>query len=99
MNKKEFTQSVAAASSLSQKDAALAINAVLHVVTTAMQQGDRITLPGFGSFTAKDRPARMGRNPRTGAAIKIAAKKIVKFTPGAGLEIAGKPVRATRAKK
>ena len=97
MNKKEFTQSVAAASGLSPKDAALAVNAALDVIASAMQQGERITLPGFGSFAVKDRPARMGRNPRTGAQIRIAAKKVVKFTPGAGLEIVGKPTR--KAKK
>lgn len=96
MNKKEFTQSVAAASGLSQKDAAVAVNAVLDVITTTMQQCERIAFPGFGSFAVKDRPARMGRNPRTGAQIKIAAKKVVKFTPGSGLEIVGKPARKAR---
>lgn len=97
MNKKEFTQSVAAASGLSTKDSALAVNAVLDVIATAMQQGGRIALPGFGSFAVKERPARTGRNPRTGEKLKIAAKKVVKFTPGAGLEIVGKPAR--KAKK
>ena len=97
MNKKELTNSVAAMSGLSLKDASLAVNALLSVISTNMQQGGRVSLPGFGSFSVKDRPARMGRNPRTGAQIKIAAKKVVKFTPGAGLEIVGKPAR--KAKK
>lgn len=87
MNKKELMGSVAATSGLSVKDASLAVNAILHVLTANLQQGNGITLPGFGSFVVKDRAARMGRNPRTGASIKIAAKKIVKFNPGKGLEI------------
>lgn len=98
MNKTELTNNVAATSGLSQKDAALVVNAVLHVITTTMQQGDEVVIPGFGSFKVKDRPARTGRNPRTGESIKIAAKKVVKFTPGTGLEIVGKPARKAKKK-
>lgn len=98
MNKKEFTQSVAAASGLSMKESALAVNAVLDVIASTMQQGGRISMPGFGSFALKERPARTGRNPRTGESIKIAAKKVVKFTPGTGLEIVGKPARKAKKK-
>ncbi len=92
MNKTELMNSVTAASGLSMKNVSLAVNALLAVISTNMQQGNDVVIPGFGSFRVKDRPARMGRNPRTGAQIKIAAKKVVRFTPGAGLEIVGKPV-------
>lgn len=100
MNKTELMNSVAAASGLSMKNASLAVNALLAVISTNMQQGNDVAIPGFGSFKVKDRPARMGRNPRTGAQIKIAAKKVVKFTPGAGLEIVGKPApKSAKSKK
>lgn len=100
MNKTELMNSVTAASGLSMKNASLAVNALLAVISTNMQQGNDVVIPGFGSFRVKDRPARMGRNPRTGAQIKIAAKKVVRFTPGAGLEIVGKPAsKSAKSKK
>lgn len=100
MNKTELMNSVTAASGLSMKNASLAVNALLAVISTNMQQGNDVVIPGFGSFRVKDRPARTGRNPRTGAQIKIAAKKVVKFTPGAGLEIVGKPAsKSAKSKK
>lgn len=100
MNKTELMNSVAAMSGLSLKDASLAVNALLSVISTNMQQGNDVVIPGFGSFRVKDRPARLGRNPRTGAQIKIAAKKVVRFTPGAGLEIVGKPAsKSAKPKK
>ncbi len=100
MNKKKLMNSVTATSGLSMKNASLAVNALFAVISTNMQQGNDVVIPGFGSFRVKDRPARMGRNPRTGAQIKIAAKKVVKFTPGAGLEIVGKPVpKSAKSKK
>lgn len=67
------------------------MEAVQHVIKESLQKGEPIAIPGFGSFSVKERPGRMGRNPRTGAQIKIAAKKVVKFNPGSGLDIASKP--------
>lgn len=87
MNKKELMNSVAATSGLSVKDASLAVNATLHVLTANLQQGNGISLPGFGSFAVKDRAARVCRNPKTGVKIKVAAKKVVRFKPGKSLEI------------
>lgn len=92
MNKTELTNSVAAVCGLNVKNAALAVNAVLAVISTNMQQCIDVVIPGFGSFKVKDRPARTGRNPRTGTAIKIAARKVVVFKPGSSLKIAGKAV-------
>ena len=100
MNKTELIGKVAAASGQTLKESTLAVNAVLHVLTATLQQGDKVMIPGFGSFSVKERPARMGRNPRTGAQIKIAAKKVVKFNPGAGLDIASKPsVKTAKPRK
>ena len=94
MNKKELIGTVAAESGLTQKEATLALNALCRVIVSTLQQGDQVTLLGFGSFTVKERPARLGRNPRSGAAISIPAKKTVRFTPGTRMEIA-KPAPAS----
>lgn len=100
MNKTELKQAASLASGLNMKDLTTALAGVLHVIETTLQQGERIAIPGFGTFSVKERPARMGRNPRTGEQIKIAAKKVVKFNPGSGLNIASKPsVRTSKPRK
>lgn len=99
MNKTELKQAVAAASGLSLKDATIALDSMLHVIESTLQQGDKIVVPGFGSLVVKERPARMGHNPRTGEQIKIAAKKVVKFMPGKNLTIIDKPRKRSAAKK
>jgi DNA-binding protein HU-beta len=63
-----------------------AVNAVLKGVTDALKKGDKVTLVGFGTFAVSKRAARTGRNPQTGAAIKIKAKKVPKFIAGKGLK-------------
>ena len=70
---------------LTKVDAGKALNAYVDVVTEQLAKGEKITLVGFGTFDVTERPARMGRNPRTGAKIKIAAKKSPKFKAGKGL--------------
>lgn len=97
MNKTELVKEVAAGSGLSLTDAAKAVGATLNVIAARVQKQESVILPGFGSFYVKDRPARMCRNPRTGAQIKVAAKKVVKFRAGKGLEIEKKG--STRGKK
>ena len=99
MNKTELKQATAAVSGLSLKDVSLALAGVLHVIETTLQQGDKVVVPGFGAFVLKERSARMGRNPRTGKQIEIAAKKVVKFTPGNNLTITDKPRKRSAAKK
>ena len=100
MNKKEFINAVAAACGQSIEETSLVMEAVQHVIKESLQKGEPIAIPGFGSFSVKERPGRMGRNPRTGAQIKIAAKKVVKFNPGAGLDIASKPsVKTSKPRK
>ena len=79
MNKAEFIEAVAGASELSRADAGRAVDAVISTITKALQKGDTITLVGFGTFDVRKRAAGMRRNPQTGEAIKIAAKKNLKF--------------------
>ena len=76
---------IAAKAELTKVDAKKALDAFIEVSGEAMKKGERITLVGFGTFSVNERNARNGRNPRTGAKIKIAAKKVVKFKAGAEL--------------
>lgn len=85
MNKSELIDAIAAESKLTKVDAKKALEAFVKVTGTCLKKGDKIALVGFGSFSVAAKPARTGRNPRTGAAIKIAAKKVVKFKAGAEL--------------
>jgi len=82
MNKQELIDAVAASTGDSKTATGEAINAVLDVVTRAVTAGDAVQLVGFGSFSMGQRAARTGRNPSTGAEIRIAAAKTVKFTAG-----------------
>ena len=85
MNKAELIGSIADKSGLSKADAGKALDALVSSVSDALSSGDRVSLVGFGSWSVDERSARTGRNPRTGEEIQIAAKKVVKFKPGAGL--------------
>lgn len=87
MTKTELVKAVAAGSGLSVKDAAKAVGATIEAIAKSMQAGEPVVIPGFGSFTVRERAARSGRNPRTGAVIKIAARKRVHFSPGKGLDL------------
>lgn len=81
MNKADLIAAMAAESGLSKVDSKKALDAFLGATSKALKAGNRVTLVGFGSFVAGQRGARTGRNPRTGASIKIKAKKVVKFRP------------------
>jgi DNA-binding protein HU-beta len=85
MNKADLIDKIAAASGISKAAAATAIDTTVESVTSALRKGDRVALIGFGTFSVSQRKARNGRNPQTGATIKIAARKVAKFTPGAEL--------------
>ena len=89
MNKTELVKSVAAVSGLSQIDAAKAVGAVIETIAKSMQAGDPVVIPGFGSFSVRERAARSGRNPRTGETMTISARKRVHFNPGKGLALSG----------
>jgi DNA-binding protein HU-beta len=86
MNLTELKAAVATESGLTQDDSEKAVKAVFSSITSALQAGDSISVIGFGSFSVSDRAARMGRNPSTGAEIKIPAAKVVKFKVGKGLK-------------
>ena len=85
MMKSDPSARVAAEASLSRADAETAVTAVLGSIGDALAKGETVSLAGFGTFTVKDRPARQGRNPRTGESIAIAASKVPSFKAGKGL--------------
>ena len=86
MNKTELVEFIATQADLSKAKAAEAVDAVVEAVTTSLKKGKDVTLVGFGTFTISKRAARTGRNPQTGATIKIAASKAPKFRPGKSLK-------------
>lgn len=90
MDKSELVDAVAEATGLSLKDAGAAVTAAADTTTAALVAGDKVSLPGFATFEVTDRPAREGRNPATGEALKIPASKGVKITAGAPLKAAVK---------
>ena len=85
MNKAELIRSVAGKANLSRSDARAAVEAMVSTIRAAMKNGGKVSLVGFGTFSAPVRPARPGRNPKTGEAIQIPARKVPKFTPGRSL--------------
>ncbi len=85
MNKQELVNAIAESAGLTKADAKKGLDATIDAVSAALKAGDRVSLVGFGSFSVSERGARTGRNPQTGKEIKIAAKKVVKFKPGAEL--------------
>lgn len=86
MNKGELIESVAGAADLSRADATRAVDAVLDSITRSLAGGGSVSLVGFGTFSVKNRKARMGRNPRTGEAIHIAASNVPGFKAGKALK-------------
>ena len=82
MNKEELVKEIAKKSKVSQKLAGDVLAAILETVEKTVSKGKKITLVGFGSFEARKRAARTGRNPQTGASIKIAAKTVPAFSAG-----------------
>lgn len=86
MNKSELVTAIADAAGITKADASRALQALLESLTTAMTNGDSVSLTGFGSFSVNERAARTGRNPSNGKALKIAAKKVAKFKPGKALK-------------
>ena len=86
MTKAEFVASVAEKTGLTKSAAAEAVDAFVSTVAEVLKAGDKITLPGFGTFSVSERAARKGRNPQTGAEIQIAASKSGKFSAGKDLK-------------
>ncbi|CDN31703.1 DNA-binding protein HU-beta [Mucinivorans hirudinis] len=85
MNKSQLIDAMAANAGITKVQAKAALEAFVKVTGETLKAGDKIALVGFGSFSVAEKPARTGRNPRTGATLEIAAKKSVKFKAGAEL--------------
>lgn len=86
MNKADLIERVAKDAGINKSQAEAAINSLISGIEGDLKKGGRVTLVGFGTFSVAGRKARTGRNPQTGATIKIAAKKVAKFSPGAELK-------------
>ena len=89
MNKADLIEEVAKVT-CSKKEAVLALDAILAAIQKTLKKGNDVTLVGFGTFKISKRKARVGRNPQTGKALKIAAKKVPVFKAGKGLKDAVK---------
>ncbi len=86
MNKSELIDAMAADAGISKGAAKKALESFVSNVSGSLSKGGRVSLVGFGSWSVTNRAAREGRNPQTGYTIKIAAKNVVKFKPGAELD-------------
>ena len=86
MNKHELIESIATQTGLSKADAGRALDATFDAITGALTQEDRVAVPGFGTFQTSKRAARTGRNPQTGATIKIKARTAVSFKAASKLK-------------
>lgn len=88
MNKTELVEKIAVGAGLSKENAKKALEATVEAIKTALVEGDKVQLIGFGTFSVNERPAREGMNLRTGEKIQIKAKKVAKFKAGADLTAA-----------
>ena len=88
MNKADLIEKVSKAAGINKSQADAAINSLLSGIQGDLKKGGRVMLVGFGTFAVRNRKARTGRNPQTGASLKIPAKKVPKFSPGSELKAA-----------
>jgi len=86
MNKNELASAVADAAKIGKGDAQAAVDAVFSVITGELKRGGEVRLVGFDNFTVSKRAASTGRNPQTGAEVKIPARTVPKFSAGKGLK-------------
>lgn len=102
MNRRELVLAIAEKAEVDRKTAEAMMTAFTEVVTETVSSGDPVTISGFAKFARVETKARMGRNPQTGAAIKIPARKKVRVTPLKAFKdtvLAGRPARKAPAKK
>jgi DNA-binding protein HU-beta len=85
MNKNDLTDRIALSAGISKAAAGKALDSLMEGITSSLEDGDKVTLVGFGTFSTSERAARTGRNPRTGKTLKIPAKKVVRFKAGSKL--------------
>ncbi|MDF2682734.1 MAG: hbs [Brevibacillus sp.] len=86
MNKTELIAKVAEMTELTKKDSSKAVDAILDSISSSLQNGEKVSLIGFGNFEVRERAARKGRNPQTGEEIEIASSKLPAFKPGKELK-------------
>ena len=96
MNREDLVALVAERANVQRKVANAVVTDLFEVVAEALGDGEKVTIVGFGTFDVRDRAGRTGRNPRTGEAIEIAARRVPAFTPGKGLrdKVGGQPKAA-----
>ena len=86
MNKAQLVEAIALDANISKIDARKAVDAIIRVTVQSLREGERLTLTGLGTFSVQQKAARVGRNPRTGAAVKIPPRNTVKFRSSIELE-------------
>ena len=86
MNRGELIEKIAKDAKISKVQAGNALNSAIDGMTSSLKKGGKVTLVGFGAFSVTSRKARVGRNPQTGAALKIPARKVAKFVAGSELK-------------
>jgi len=86
MNKQDFIDKISRKAGITKREAKESIDVLFEEITKALKKGQKVTFVGFGTFSMRRRKARKGRNPKTGATIKIAAKRVPKFSAGKALK-------------
>ena len=86
MNKAQLVEAVALDANLTKIEARKAVDALIRVTVQSLREGERLTITGLGTFSVQQKAERVGRNPRTGAPVKIPARKVVKFRPTVEIE-------------
>ena len=86
MNKTQLIEAVASDTRMTKIEARKAVDAMIRATVDALREGERLTLPGLGTFSIQQKNERVGRNPRTGAAVKIPPRKVIKFRSTVDIE-------------
>jgi integration host factor subunit beta len=86
MTKADLVEKIAERAKLSKKHSEIVVNTVFQSIIEALTKGDKVELRGFGSFRARDRQSRVGRNPKTGESVEVPSKKVPFFKPGKDLK-------------
>ena len=86
MNKAQLVEAIALDTNISKIEARKAVDSLIRVMVQTLREGDRITLTGLGTFSVRQKSERTGRNPRTGALVKIPPRRVIKFRPTAEVE-------------
>lgn len=98
MNKGELIESIANSTQLTKADSERALNSLMSAIEGELKRGNDVQIVGFGTFKVSARAARMAKNPQTGAPVKVAARKVPKFTPGKALKDAVNGTKKASAK-